>query len=69
MPRDPEEFDWISRTIFGPISPVIARHLRDLAGISGGVALDIGTGPGLLAVALSKTGNFSVLASIPTAPC
>ena len=62
MPRDPEEFDRISRTIFGPIYPVIARHLRDLSGIRGGVALDIGTGPGLLAIALAKAGDFSVLA-------
>ena len=62
MPRDPEEFDRISRTIFRPIYPAIARHLRDLSGIGGGAATDIGTGPGLLAIALAKVGDFSVFA-------
>ena len=62
MPRDPEEFDRISRTIFRPIYPVIARHLQELSGIGGGAATDIGTGPGLLAIALAKVGDFSVFA-------
>lgn len=62
MPRDPDEFDRISRTIFRPIYPAIARHLRDLSGIGDGAATDIGTGPGLLAIALAKVGDFSVFA-------
>lgn len=62
MPRDPEELDRISQTIFGPIYPVIASHLRDMSGLSGGTAIDIGTGPGLLAIALAKAGDFSVFA-------
>jgi len=46
------QMDRIAKTVFKPIYPVIARNALEAAGICCGSCLDLGTGPGLLAMAM-----------------
>ncbi|WP_020587482.1 class I SAM-dependent methyltransferase [Desulfobacter curvatus] len=46
--------DRIAKTAFKPIYPVIARNAIDVTGVSRGRCLDMGTGPGMLAIAVAK---------------
>jgi ubiquinone/menaquinone biosynthesis C-methylase UbiE len=62
MTRDPEEFNHISKIIFSPIYPVIARRMLALSEQNEGVCLDAGTGPGMLACAIARESNMEVLA-------
>ena len=62
MKRSAEGFARIAREVFAPIYPVIAEQALEWSGIRDGFALDIGSGPGLLAVALAERSNLSVIA-------
>jgi ubiquinone/menaquinone biosynthesis C-methylase UbiE len=44
----------IAKTVFAPIYPVIARNALAVTGITRGVCLDLGTGPGMLAMAVAR---------------
>ncbi len=61
-------FDTIASTIFAPIYPVIAGQILERTGKRTGVALDAGTGPAHLAVAVAKQSELKVFAldSSPT---
>ncbi|MDD1729015.1 MAG: class I SAM-dependent methyltransferase [Methanospirillum sp.] len=61
-------FDMIASTIFSPIYPVIAGQILERTEKRTGVALDAGTGPAHLSVAVAKQSELKVFAldSSPT---
>lgn len=54
MSPDPKEFDWITKTIFFPIYPIIARRMLEWSGVHHGICIDIGAGPGSLGRAIAQ---------------
>jgi ubiquinone/menaquinone biosynthesis C-methylase UbiE len=44
----------VAKTVFAPIYPVIARNALAVTGISSGICLDLGSGPGMLAMAVAQ---------------
>jgi SAM-dependent methyltransferase len=63
------EFDRVADEIFAPIYPVIARRILELAGVSGGLCLDLGCGGGHLGLAAAEffPGEIILLDSNPWA--
>ncbi|MDK2890820.1 MAG: hypothetical protein PWR21_1452 [Methanoculleus sp.] len=62
MRKSAEGFTRIAREVFAPIYPVIAEQALAWSGIRDGVALDLGSGPGLLSIALAQKSKLSVIA-------
>ncbi|WP_459202194.1 class I SAM-dependent methyltransferase [Methanococcus sp. CF] len=70
MPENKKKFDKeganhmneISKTLFAPIYPVIAKNIINRFGITKGTCIDLGSGPGSLSIALSKQSDFLVIA-------
>jgi len=62
MKRDAAGFDRIATRIFSPLYPVIAERLLFWSGKREGLCADLGTGPGLLAIALARVSEMDVLA-------
>lgn len=62
MTKSAEGFARVAREVFAPIYPVIAEQALAWSGIRGGIALDLGSGPGLLSVALAKKSDLFVVA-------
>ncbi len=56
------EFNEIAQTIFFPIYPVIAHQILKRADIDTGSSLDVGSGPGHLAIALATLSELTVFA-------
>lgn len=54
METDPEKMDRISKTLFKDIYPLIARQIVERCGIKEGICIDIGSGPGALAIAVAR---------------
>ncbi len=54
------EFNEIARTIFAPAYPVIARQAIERCGFDRGFCIDVGSGPGHLALALAGISRFSI---------
>ncbi|MCK9630583.1 MAG: class I SAM-dependent methyltransferase [Methanoregula sp.] len=57
-----EDFNEIAQTIFFPIYPVIAHQILKKADIDTGTCLDVGSGPGHLAIALATLSDLHVYA-------
>jgi len=55
-----KEFDKIANAIFAPVYPVIAKQIIDNCKINDGVCIDLGSGPGHLAIAVAKLSNLIV---------
>jgi ubiquinone/menaquinone biosynthesis C-methylase UbiE len=62
-----QEFDWIARNILAPVYPVIAGQIREKAGISEGVCLDLGSGGGYLSIALAGITDMEFILLDPSA--
>ncbi|HOI14504.1 MAG TPA: class I SAM-dependent methyltransferase [Methanoculleus sp.] len=62
MTKSAEGFTRVAREVFAPIYPVIAEQALAWSGINDGIALDIGSGPGLLSVALTQRSDLVVIA-------
>ena len=62
MKKSAEGFARVAREVFAPIYPVIAQQALAWSGIQDGIALDLGSGPGLLSVALAEKSSLSVVA-------
>ncbi|MDD4566869.1 Demethylrebeccamycin-D-glucose O-methyltransferase [Methanoculleus chikugoensis] len=62
MKKSAEGFARVAREVFAPIYPVIAQQALAWSGIRDGIALDLGSGPGLLSVALAKKSDLVVVA-------
>lgn len=61
-PEKTREFSKIASEIFAPIYPVIAEQILDRTGITQGRAIDIGSGPGDLAIEVAKRSSLTVYA-------
>jgi ubiquinone/menaquinone biosynthesis C-methylase UbiE len=57
-----EEFDEIARTIFFPIYPVLAHQILKETDTGTGTCLDVGSGPGHLAIAVATLSDLFVYA-------
>ena len=57
---DPQEFEKISKLAFAPIYPYLAQCIKKKFGISEGICVDVGSGPGSLAIALARITNLHV---------
>jgi ubiquinone/menaquinone biosynthesis C-methylase UbiE len=44
----------VAKTIFAPLYPVVAQNAVSVTGISRGVCIDLGSGPGMLAMAVAR---------------
>ncbi|MDV2480734.1 class I SAM-dependent methyltransferase [Methanoculleus sp. Wushi-C6] len=62
MKRSAEGFARIAREVFAPVYPIIAEQALAWSGARSGLALDIGSGPSLLAAALAKKSELSIIA-------
>ena len=62
MGRDAAGFDLIATRIFAPIYPVIAERLLSWSKKREGICVDLGTGPGLLAIAVAGASSMTVAA-------
>ena len=51
---DAERFDRLARTVFKPIYPALARQIKEDYGLTKGVCVDAGAGPGYLSIELAK---------------
>jgi SAM-dependent methyltransferase len=49
-----KDFDRIAKDVFAPIYPVIAGQIVHRCGITAGTCIDLGSGPGHLAIALAR---------------
>jgi len=59
---DAERFDRIARTVFKPIYPALARQIKEDYGITKGICVDAGAGPGYLSIELAKITELVVWA-------
>ncbi|QSZ67567.1 class I SAM-dependent methyltransferase [Methanofollis aquaemaris] len=55
-----EGMDRIAKTIFAPIYPVLAEYFLGRFGRRDGVCIDLGSGPGHLAIAVAKASEMQV---------
>lgn len=53
-------FDRVAKTTFAPVYPVIARQIVERTGIREGKCVDVGSGPGSLAIALAWATDLSL---------
>jgi SAM-dependent methyltransferase len=60
--EDARQYDEFARTTFARIYPVIADQILERTGISTGTCLDVGAGPGLLAMAVALLSELHVTA-------
>ena len=60
MKTDPERMDKLSKTKFKDIYPLIASQIIERCGVKDGICIDIGSGPGALAVALAKITDLNI---------
>ena len=57
---DPAKYSLIAKTAFAPIYPYLAEQIKNKFGVTEGLCVDIGSGPGSLAIALAKITNLKV---------
>lgn len=60
MKTDPKKMDKTSKTHFKEVYPLIADQIIRRCGIKDGICIDIGSGPGSLAVAISKVTDLNI---------
>jgi ubiquinone/menaquinone biosynthesis C-methylase UbiE len=60
MNSNPERMDKLSKTTFRDIYPLIAHQIVGRCGIKKGICIDIGSGPGALAIALAKITDLNL---------
>ena len=57
---DPAKYSLIAKTAFAPIYPYLAEEIKNKFGIVEGVCVDLGSGPGSLAIAMARITNLKV---------
>lgn len=60
MSTKAEQFDQLSRHLFAPVYPVIARQFLEKSKISSGLCLDLGCGSGYLGLAIAELSDLKV---------
>jgi len=60
--QDPEGMDRIAKTLFAPVYPVLAEYFLRGIGRRNGTCLDLGSGPGHLAMAVAQASAMKVYA-------
>ncbi|MHB8121678.1 MAG: class I SAM-dependent methyltransferase [Desulfuromonadaceae bacterium] len=60
MKIDAQKFNYIARTVFAPVYPVLAYQMFERTGLTEGVCLDIGSGGGCLGLAIARNSGFKV---------
>jgi len=58
----PKYFDNITKTVFAPLYPVVARQIVERCRTKDGVCIDLGSGPAPLAIALAKISDLKIYA-------
>jgi ubiquinone/menaquinone biosynthesis C-methylase UbiE len=58
---NPDTFIKIARGVFAPIYPVLAKQIISKTGIQHGTAIDLGSGPGGLGIALANLTKMKVI--------
>ena len=58
--EEAQRFNHLARTALAPVNPVIARQITDTCGITRGTAIDIGSGPGQLAIELVRITSLTI---------
>jgi ubiquinone/menaquinone biosynthesis C-methylase UbiE len=59
---DPYQMDRIARLAFAPVYPYLAQKIKEKFGINEGICLDLGSGPGSLAIAMARITDLDVIA-------
>jgi ubiquinone/menaquinone biosynthesis C-methylase UbiE len=57
---DTNKFSKVARYAFAPIYPFLANQIKAKFGIENGVCIDVGSGPGNLAIEMAKITNLKV---------
>lgn len=57
---DPSRMNLIAKTAFAPVYPCIAGQIKDKFGITQGICVDIGSGPGSLAIEMARITDLRV---------
>ncbi len=52
--------DKIAKTVFAPIYPLLAGQIKVTHGITSGICIDVGSGPGALSIALAKITDLDI---------
>lgn len=60
--EDAQRFNHIAKTALAPANPIVARQITELCGITEGTAIDIGSGPGHLAIELARQTSLTIYA-------
>ena len=60
MKTDPKKMDETSKTCFKEVYPLIADQIIERSRIKDGICIDIGSGPGSLAIAISKVTDLNI---------
>lgn len=60
METDPERMDRLSKYKFKDIYPLIASQIIERCGIEEGICIDIGSGPGALAIAIARMTGLDI---------
>lgn len=58
----PKYFDNITKTVFAPLHPVVARQIVERCRIKEGICIDVGSGPAPLAISLAKITDLKIYA-------
>lgn len=60
--EDARGFNHLAKTALAPVNPIVARQITDLCGITEGTAIDIGSGPGQLAIEVARLTSLTIYA-------
>ena len=60
--EDAQRFNAIAKTALAPVNPIVARQITDICGITEGIAIDIGSGPGHLAIEVAGRTGLRIFA-------
>ncbi|MDE4908575.1 class I SAM-dependent methyltransferase [Methanogenium marinum] len=60
--EEARQFNSILKTAFAPVNPAVAHQITENCGITKGTAIDIGSGPGHLAIELARLTSLTIYA-------